>query len=156
MTIDWSKVSRFSAPRESAGYLLWQITHLWQRQVEQTLSELDITHLQFVLLAGIGWLTRDGDLPTQVQLAEFCKINVMQISQVAQKLEVKKLIKRATHPSDTRAKVLMLTPMGEIVLSQAIPLIEHLDAVFFGACNQDALLAELQQLHTDNREKPSK
>jgi DNA-binding MarR family transcriptional regulator len=150
MTIDWSKVSRFSVPRESAGYLLWQVTHLWQRQVEQTLSELDITHLQFVLMAGIGWLTRDGDLLTQVQLAEFCKINAMQISQVSQKLAVKKLIKRATHPSDTRAKVLMLTPMGETVLSQAIPLIEHLDAVFFGSCNQANLLTELKQLHAEN------
>jgi DNA-binding MarR family transcriptional regulator len=150
MTIDWSKVSRFSAPKESAGYLLWQVTHSWQRQVELTLLELDITHLQFLLLAGIGWLTRNGDLPTQVQLAEFCKINVMQISQVAQKLEVKKLIKRTTHSSDTRAKVLKLTPAGEIVISQAIPLIEHLDAVFFGSCNQAVLLAELKQLHTEN------
>jgi DNA-binding MarR family transcriptional regulator len=150
MTIDWSEVSRFSAPRESAGYLLWQVTHLWQRQVELTLSELDITHLQFVLLAGIGWLTRNGDLPTQVHLAEFCKINVMQISQVARKLEVKKLIQRATHPTDTRAKLLMLTPTGETILSQAIPLIETLDAEFFGTCDQAALIAELKQLHHEN------
>ncbi len=150
MTIDWSTVSQFSAPRESAGYLLWQVTHLWQRQVESVLSELDITHLQFVLLAGIGWLTRDGTLPTQVQLAEFCKIHVMQISQVVRKLEDKKLIKRTTHPSDPRAKVLRLTPTGEAVLSQAVPLIEQLDAAFFGACNQAALLTELKQLHPEN------
>ncbi len=151
MTINWSSVSRFSAPKESAGYLLWQVTHLWQRQVELSLSELDITHLQFVMLAGIGWLTRDGDLIAQVQLAEFCKINVMQISQVAQKLEVKQLIKRSIHPSDTRAKVLTLTPMGETVLSQAIPLIEHLDAVFFETCNQAALVAELRQLQVQTK-----
>jgi DNA-binding MarR family transcriptional regulator len=150
MTIDWSTISQFSAPRESAGYLLWQVTHLWQRQVESVLSELEITHLQFVLLAGIGWLTRDGTLPTQVQLAEFCKIHVMQISQVVRKLEDKKLIKRATHPSDPRAKVLRLTPTGESVLSQAVPLIEQLDAAFFGACNQAALLTELKQLHPEN------
>jgi DNA-binding MarR family transcriptional regulator len=150
MTIDWSNVSQFSAPKESAGYLLWQVTHLWQRQVESVLSELEITHLQFVLLAGIGWLTRDGTLPTQVQLAEFCKIHVMQISQVVRKLEDKKLIKRTTHPSDPRAKVLRLTHTGEAVLSQAVPLIEQLDAAFFGACNQAALLTELKQLHPEN------
>jgi DNA-binding MarR family transcriptional regulator len=150
MTIDWSNISQFSAPRESAGYLLWQVTHLWQRQVESVLSELEITHLQFVLLAGIGWLTRDGTLPTQVQLAEFCKIHVLPISQVVRKLEDKKLIKRATHPSDPRAKVLRLTPTGESVLSQAVPLIEQLDAAFFGACNQAALLTELKQLHPEN------
>jgi DNA-binding MarR family transcriptional regulator len=150
MTIDWPNVSQFSAPRESAGYLLWQVTHLWQRQVESVLSELDITHLQFVLLAGISWLTRNGTLPTQVQLAEFCKIHIMQISQVARKLEVKKLIRRATHPIDTRAKLLMLTPTGEIILSQAIPLIETLDIEFFSACNHTVLLAELQRLQSEN------
>lgn len=147
MTIDWAKISRFAVPENSAGYLLWQVTHLWQRQVEVALAALDITHLQFVLLAGIGWLTRNGELLTQVQLAEFCKIDVMQISQVARKLEMKKLVKRSAHPTDTRAKVLTLTPTGTTTLRQALPLIEHLDAAFFGPCNHAALLIELQQLH---------
>ncbi len=146
MTIDWTK-SRFALPEDSAGYLLWQVTHSWQRQVEAALAELDITHLQFVLLAGIGWLTRNGDLLTQVQLAEFCKIDVMQISQVVRKLEVKNLIERSAHPTDTRAKVLTLTPTGEATLEQALPLVEHLDTEFFSPCNHAALLVELKQLH---------
>ena len=149
MTIDWAKISRFAVPKNSAGYLLWQVTHLWQRQVEVALAALDITHLQFVLLAGIGWLTRKGELLTQVQLAEFCKIDVMQISQVARKLEMKKLVKRSAHPSDTRAKVLTLTPTGTTTLRQALPLIQHLDAEFFSPCNYAALLIELQQLHRE-------
>ena len=148
MTIDWEKASRFAMPEESVGYLLWYVTHLWQRRVDAALVELDITHLQFVLLVGIGWLTREDNLVTQVQLSEFCRIDVMQISQVARKLEVKKLIKRSVHPSDTRAKVLFLTRIGETTLQQALPVVEHLDAKFFGSCNHVALLAELQQLHS--------
>ncbi|MBW4422500.1 MAG: winged helix DNA-binding protein [Myxacorys californica WJT36-NPBG1] len=146
MTIDWDKISRFAVPDDSAGYLLWQVTHAWQRQVEVALSELDITHLQFVLLAGIGWLTRQGERLTQVQLAEFCKIDVMQISQVVRKLEAKKLVHRFPHPTDTRAKVLKLTPAGELILKQALPRIEQLDTEFFGKGNQAVLLAELQKL----------
>jgi hypothetical protein len=46
--------------------------------------------------------------------------------------------------------VLRLTHTGEAVLSQAVPLIEQLDAAFFGACNQAALLTELKQLHPEN------
>lgn len=149
MTIDWAKVSRFAVPEDSTGFLLWQVTHLWQRQVEVALAELDITHLQFVLLAGIGWLTRNSDLLTQAQLAEFCKIDVMQISQVARKLEVKKLVNRSAHPTDTRAKMLTLTPTGTATLRQALPLIEQLDAEFFSPCNHAALLTELQQLHRE-------
>jgi DNA-binding MarR family transcriptional regulator len=147
MTTDWEKVSRFAAPEESAGYLLWQVSHLWQRRVEAAFADLDLTHLQFVLLAGIGWLTRKGDLVTQVRLAEFCGIDVMQISQVVRKLEVKKLVTRSTHPSDTRAKVLLLTPVGEVTLQQAIPIIEQLDAEFFKFCNSATLVSELKQLH---------
>lgn len=147
MTIDWEKTSRFAVPEDSAGYLLWQVTHAWQRQVEATLTALDITHLQFVLLVGIGWLTRNNELITQVQLAEFCNIDVMQISQVARKLEAKGLIDRPTHPMDTRAKALTLTPMGEAVLQQAIPLIEQLDKDFFSQGNPTTLLRELKKLH---------
>lgn len=148
MTINWEKASRFAVPEASAGYLLWQVTHLWQRQVEAALVELNLTHLQFVLLAGIGWLTRHGALVTQVQLAEFCKIDVMQISQVVRKLELKKLVRRSTHPSDTRAKVLTLTLTGATALQQAVPLVESLDSQFFSLCNQAILLSELQQLYS--------
>uniref|UniRef100_A0A0C1N5C0 HTH marR-type domain-containing protein n=1 Tax=Tolypothrix bouteillei VB521301 TaxID=1479485 RepID=A0A0C1N5C0_9CYAN len=145
--MDWAKVSRFTMPSESAGYLLWQVTHLWQRRVDAVLAELDITHLQFVVLVGIGWLTSKDDLLTQVQLAEFCKIDVMQISQVARRLEVKGLVTRSPHPTDTRAKMLMLTNSGQTILEQALPLIEHLDAEFFSCCNHAVLLAELKNLH---------
>jgi DNA-binding MarR family transcriptional regulator len=147
MTIDWARVCQFAVPEDSVGYQLWQVVHLWQRQVDVALAELDLTHLQFVLLAGIGWLTRDGDLLTQVQLAEFCKIDVMQISQVVRKLEVKKLIHRSAHPIDTRAKVLTLSICGSKVLEQAIPIIDRLDAKFFGRCNQQTLFSELKKLH---------
>jgi DNA-binding MarR family transcriptional regulator len=149
MKIDWTEISRFAAPEKSAGYLLWQVTHAWQRQVDEALSELGITHLQFVLLAGIGWLTRSGDLLTQVQLAEFCSIDVMQISQVVRKLETKALVKRSGHPTDTRAKVLTLTLAGEAILKQAVPQIEQLDAAFFGRCDQASLLTQLIKLQDE-------
>jgi DNA-binding MarR family transcriptional regulator len=146
MSINW-KISRFAQPEDSIGYLLWQVTHAWQRQLEQALAALDLTHLQFVLLAGIGWLTRNGDLVTQVELAEFCQIDVMQISQVVRKLEAKQLIQRTTHPTDTRAKVLRLNPIGETKLQAALPLVERLDADFFSIGNPSVLLVQLQCLH---------
>jgi DNA-binding MarR family transcriptional regulator len=114
--------------------------------VNTFLTELNITHLQFVLLAGISWLTRNGDLLTQVQLAEFCKIDVMQISQVARKLEVKELIQRSAHPTDTRAKVMNLTASGAAILDRALPLVEGLDAEFFSQCDRSILRAELKKI----------
>jgi DNA-binding MarR family transcriptional regulator len=147
MTVDWSKISQFTVPEDSTGYLLWQVMHAWQRHLEGRLAELGITHLQFVLLAGIGWLTRNNDLLTQVRLAEFCKIDVMQVSQVVRKLEEKQLVERSIHPTDTRAKVLVLTSRGEVVLQEATPLVETLDADFFSHCDQSNFLKELQKLY---------
>jgi DNA-binding MarR family transcriptional regulator len=147
MTIDWRDFSQFTLPEESTGYLLWQVMHGWQRHLEGELANLGITHLQFVLLAGIGWVTRSGELLTQVNLAEFCKIDVMQVSQVVRKLEAKQLVKRSPHPTDTRAKVLVLTSEGEVVLQKAVPLVESLDADFFGQCNKSNLQKELQKLY---------
>jgi DNA-binding MarR family transcriptional regulator len=146
MSMNW-QTSRFAQPEASVGYMLWQVTHAWQRQLAHALAALDLTHLQFVLLAGIGWLTRNGALVTQVDLAEFCQIDVMQISQVVRKLEAKQLIQRATHPRDTRAKVLRLNPIGETKLQAALPLVEQLDAEFFSVGNPSVLLAQLQCLH---------
>jgi DNA-binding MarR family transcriptional regulator len=111
------------------------------------LAELGITHLQFVLLVGVAWLTRNNDLLTQVRLAEFCKIDVMQVSQVVRKLEEKQLVERSIHPTDTRAKVLVLTSRGEAVLQEATPLVKTLDTDFFSHCHQSNFLKELQKLY---------
>jgi DNA-binding MarR family transcriptional regulator len=147
MSVDWTKLSQFRVPEDSTGYLLWQVMHAWQRQIEGALADLQITHLQFVLLAGIGWLTRNEDLLTQVGLAAFCKIDGMQVSQVVRRLETKELVQRAAHPTDTRAKTLTLTAKGEIILQQAIPIVEQLDASFFSHCDPFSLLHELKTLH---------
>jgi DNA-binding MarR family transcriptional regulator len=147
MSIDWSKFSQFAIPEDSPGFLLWQVTHLWQRYVESALMELDITHRQFVLLAGIGWLKSEGNTVTQVQVADFCKIDAMLVSQVVRKLEQKQLVQRLPHPTDTRAKALDLTVDGKQVLAQALPLIEKLDAQFFKCGDRSILLAELTNLY---------
>jgi DNA-binding MarR family transcriptional regulator len=146
MSIDWKKASKFSVPEESAGFLVWQITRMWQEQVTEALIEIELTHIQFVVLAGVGWLTKDKLLVTQAQLAEFYEVDVMSISQVSRKLEDKQLIQRREHPSDTRAKVLSLTDSGETVLKLALEIVGKLDEKFFGFCNQQVLASELKKL----------
>jgi hypothetical protein len=38
-------------PNESPGFLLWHARLRWQRDIAQALAPLDLTHVQFVLLA---------------------------------------------------------------------------------------------------------
>ncbi len=151
MALDWPLVSRFTTPEDSVGYLLWQVLHIWQRQASEGLSAIGLTHMQFTLLAGIGWLARHGDAPTQAGVAAHCQVDAMTVSQVVRKLEAKGLVTRTDHPDDTRAKALRLTDAGMAALKAALPTIERMDDAFFDPADRARLTAELMRLYRAHR-----
>ena len=53
-------------PADSPGFLLWHATLRWQRGVAAVLAPLDLTHVQFVLLACTWWLNTHGEHPNQL------------------------------------------------------------------------------------------
>ena len=139
-------VSRFSdGPAASPGFLLWHVTHAWQRAVAAALGPLDLTHVQFVLLACLWWLQEQGRTPNQLQLARQAGTDVKMTSQVLRKLEAKGLIQRVVDPGDTRARRLIATPAGTRLARRAIVTVEDVDARFF-AGETDAATAVLQRL----------
>lgn len=124
---------KFDAPSQSIGFLLWQTTNLWQRRIKASLAPFDLTHVQFVLLAGLSWLEQedDNDVITQKQLAEFCATDPMMTSQVLRTLERARLIERLAHPNDARAVSLNLSNYGAKKLAEAFVSVEDADASFF-------------------------
>lgn len=130
--------SMFSSPSESPGFLLWQVTNTWQRKLRIALKAVDLTHVQFVLLAVLSWLSHRQNDVTQAQLAQHSYVDVMMASQVVRTLEEKGLINRLTHPSDTRAKSLRVTDKGSAIVAQAIGLVESADQSFFGGLQDQA------------------
>lgn len=145
-------LSRFEQAEESPGFLLWQVTNLWQRQQRAALEPLGLTHVQFVLLASLAWLARRGDPVNQAQLAQHARTDVMMTSEVARVLEKKGLIQRAPHPFDTRAKCLTLTPQGEDKTKQALKIVEAVDATFFSLLpgGPASFVAQLRHLLTSS------
>jgi DNA-binding MarR family transcriptional regulator len=121
----------FKSPEESPGYLLGQLTMLWQRKQKKVLDPLDLTHTQFVLLAALGWLSRTSDEVSQVDIAKQSNADRMMVSKVLRTLEEKGFITRQGHETDTRAKVIRLTRSGEVVLQKALKEIEQGDLEFF-------------------------
>ena len=111
---------QFKSPNESPGYLLGQLTMLWQRKQKRTLDPLNLTQTQFVLLAALGWLSRENDNVTQVDIANQGNADRMMVSKVLRTLEGKKFITRQEHQTDTRAKVIKLTEEGAEVLQKAL------------------------------------
>lgn len=135
--VAWKKVSQFEGPEQSPGFLLWQVSTLWRRQIEETLHSINVTHTQFVLLANIAWLTRNNENIAQVDLARQCKTDINMTSQVLRTLEKRGLIERAFLKGNDRSKFLRVTTQGAALVAQAIPLVEAVDNKFFTNLQND-------------------
>ncbi|TGD78745.1 MarR family winged helix-turn-helix transcriptional regulator [Hymenobacter wooponensis] len=125
-------------PEEKTGYLLWQVSMGWHLQMNQQLRPLGLTLTQFSLLAGLYWLSRQGEAVTQQRLADYAHTDRMMTSKVLQTLERKGLVERHSHLQDGRAKQLRLTTAGETLLRQANAVVEQVDAQFFGPLQAEA------------------
>jgi len=122
----------FKKPEDSPGYLLGQLTMLWQRRLKRVLDPLDLTHTQFALLCALAWLSGESNTVTQIDIANQSNADRMMVSKVLRTLEDKKFITRHEHPTDTRAKTIRLTTTGELLLQKAIISVETADLEFFG------------------------
>lgn len=118
-------------PEQSSGFLLWQVTNLWQREIKKALEIYNLTHSQFVLLASIHWLSLHGKDVTQIVLSAHTKIDPMTTSTVLRTLQKKDLIHRQEHATDTRAKTISLTQNGISITKQAVVTVENFDKQFF-------------------------
>lgn len=118
---------------DSPGFLLWQVTNLWQREIKKALEPLGLTHSQFVLMASIHWLTLHKQEVTQILLSASTKIDPMTTSTVLRTLQTKGLVERREHLTDTRAKTVALTGSGIKITRQAVKKVEAFDQLFFSA-----------------------
>ena len=133
-------------PGQSPGFLLWHTTLRWQREVAAALAPLDLTHVQFVLLACAWWMNDHGQRPNQIALAEQAGTDVKMTSQVVRALEAKGLLERTVDPDDTRARRIAVTARGRRLAPQAIAAVEAVDTEFFKAVPSHDAVAVLQRL----------
>ncbi len=133
-------------PNDSPGFLLWHATLRWQRGIAQALAPLDLTHVQFVLLACIWWLNDQGERPTQIALAGQAGTDIKMTSQVLRSLERKGLIEREIDIADTRARRLRVTRRGARLAPRAIAIVEEVDSRFFADLPKCEALRFLRRL----------
>jgi DNA-binding MarR family transcriptional regulator len=122
----------YHEPNDSPGFLLWQISMTWMREVNQVLENLDLTHTQFVVLAVIGWLNMNQSEVTQMDVARKAQIDRMMTSKVIAALLHKLFVQKHIAPKDSRAFLVSLTPEGVKILSRAVKIVEDTDRLFFG------------------------
>ena len=138
--------SRFATAGESPGFLLWRISNAWQQRQRAALQPLGLTHVQFVLLASLVWLTHHGASVTQTALAEQAQTDPMMTSQVVRALEARGLLTRTVSTDDRRARVLAPTPDGVALAAAAIQVVEAIDAECFAQGDAAWLQAVAQRL----------
>jgi MarR family transcriptional regulator, organic hydroperoxide resistance regulator len=142
--------SEFKEAKESPGFLLWQVTSIWQRHLRSELEKVELTHVQFVLLATCQWYNKHAEVEgmSQIQLSQQAKVDVNVTSKVLRTLETKKLVLRSPHLTDTRANVITLTPAGKALIAKANIIVEQADRQFFAKIDgeQAKLIQLLAQL----------
>jgi len=122
----------FAKPEDSLGFLLWQITTAWQRSIRKALDPFHLTHPQFVIMASLLWFKEQKKVPTQVQIAGMSGLDKMTVSTAIRALVDLGYVIRAEHKTDTRAKTVQLTISGKRLVSKVVPMVEGIDAAFFG------------------------
>jgi DNA-binding MarR family transcriptional regulator len=140
-----------SRPDISPGFLLWRTTLRWQRAVAAALRPLGLTHVQFVLLASVWWLSEQArspaELPIQAQVAAHAEADVMMTSSVLRTLEARGLVVRTPDAADGRVKRLAVTDEGRRRAVEAVAVVEAVDAAFFSrARDRGHVLDVLRQL----------
>lgn len=129
--------------KASIGFLLWQTTHAWQRHITEALKPFDLTHVQYILLAGLVELGKTGTV-TQNALAQHVSIDVMMTSKVSRTLEKKGFILRANNRLDSRAKALVLTKLGVQAVQHAQRAIDDVEQVLFSSIQPVDFVAQLR------------
>lgn len=149
--MDKSKIFNYTHPEQSSGYLLWQLTMLWQRKMKKELDKVGLTHTQFVVLAVLAWLSESKEAVTQVDISSHAKTDRMMTSKVLRTLQSKGLIDRTEHLTDTRAKSVVITSLGEVVIREAAQIVDEVDCSFFGSTDVQTFNSSMKQLSNDNQ-----
>lgn len=122
----------FDKPEDSPGFLLWQTTMVWQRQIKRALEPYEISHAQFVIMATLMWFEAHHYDTTQILIVNWSKLDKMTVSKSLRKLVGLGYIHRSEHAKDTRAKQVSLTDKGKEMVRTLVPIVEGIDRRFFG------------------------
>jgi DNA-binding MarR family transcriptional regulator len=139
-------------PEAYPGYLLWQASNIWNRNMKSFLKKFGTTHIQFVVLSSLLYLSKQNKSINQKQIAHQAKLDIMMTSDVLKTLEAKKLVIRVKNPKDRRHNSIKITRKGSRLVAKMIIQAELADAKFFQILENDikSLTDPLEKLISAN------
>ena len=136
----------FDRPEDSPGFLLWQTTMIWQRQIKKALEQYSVSHAQFVIMATLMWFDAHHYDTTQILIVNWSKLDKMTVSKSLKKLVQMEFVNRIEHEVDTRAKSVSLTEKGKDMVRILVPIVEGIDSTFFSKASDQEQKSLIQIL----------
>ncbi len=133
-------------PDHQIGFLFTQVFFLKQRLINAALKELNLTYIQFAILAGTYDLGAAGETVTQQTLATKRRLDKAMVSTVVKVLVERELMVRQVHPSDKRAYVLTLTAKGIQKAVRGKEIARKTDQAFFSKIDKKGFYKSLSVL----------
>ena len=130
-TEPWARLSRFSGPQQSPGFVFWRDFMRWQRELNALLKPHGLTQPQFAVLACCAWMNREAEAVSQSRLVEALGLDKMHVAQVVARLEGAGLVERLGSSRDLRVKLLSVSQVGTALLAKCFPIVEAHDECFF-------------------------
>jgi DNA-binding MarR family transcriptional regulator len=93
-------------------------------------------------------VTQNGKFISQARVTAMADMDEMSVSQIVRTPNKSGFLTRSDNPTDTRSYALDLTEKGRAAVKAALPIVEGIDADFFGNLGEDkaVFLALLHQL----------
>ncbi len=104
---------------KNTGYILWRVANCWNRKIEKGLSPLNISQVQFILMAGLDRFTQNKCYVRQQDLSKYCHTDINVTSQALRKLESKGMVERVYRKGNNKSRYPVLTDLGKATLVKA-------------------------------------
>lgn len=114
-----------------AGFLLWQVSKLWQQRLVLSLQDLGLPPTQAVILGNVLRLSEEGGEVTQSSLSKATKVDRMTTSQTLRSLEEKGLVTRQSSKIDSRTNQVLLTDRGRETAFETVARLAAAHEAFF-------------------------
>jgi DNA-binding MarR family transcriptional regulator len=136
-TILDNMIDKSTNPKDFPGYLIWQASKDWHRQLDALLSTFNLTYIQFLVLINLNFLLDQNKYVSQKDIVLMMDEDKNIVSQVIKRLEAKKLVRRRVDKNDTRSKLVFLTESGQNKVNLTSNLIDLKDRVYLEARLRD-------------------
>lgn len=135
------------------GFTIWELSNEWQKQLSVKLKEIDLTHVQYLILKAVYELEVNHEEKTQVKISNQARTNIMMTSKVIRSLEDKNFLDRYNHAGDKRAFRVTISKKGKKALRKAINIIEEFEKEFFNSLEKKKKIQKTLTKLIDEKKK---